>query len=436
MKNIIITNTQFQSLVSNIPGVVYRCACDDAWSMKYISDYIESISGYPPSDFIDNKVRSFESIIHRDDSQIARQTGLDAIDRKNSFEIEYRIINVDGTIRWVYEKGRGVYSDNGRVLWIDGAIFNITDRKKAESKLKKYREHLEDLLINRTVKLKESSEKLVQEIEGRMQTEKRLHESEEQYHSMMGSLNECVYICSPDFRVEYMNPAMVKRTKHNASGEPCHKAINNLEEKCPWCAHEKVQKGESYSIKIVSPFDGQSYHVFSSPIYHSNGSISKMTIYANITKEKQNKENLKTKSRELRETNTALKVLLKKKEEDLDEITNKINHNVRMHVSPYLAKLKDGDINEQQSACIKTLEMNLLNIVRSISDKTPHPYHKLTPTEIFIADLIKEGKKSVEMAKLLNVSSRTIDFHRRNIRKKFGLKSTDENLRSYLLTDH
>ncbi len=137
---------QFHSLVLNIPGAVYRCACDENWTMQYISDFIEVISGYPSSDFIDNRVRTFNSIIHPEDSQSAGQTVLAALEQKESYEIEYRIIHADGTIRWLYEKGRGVFRDNGEVLWLDGAIFDITDRKNAEEKREKILKELQEAL--------------------------------------------------------------------------------------------------------------------------------------------------------------------------------------------------------------------------------------------------------------------------------------------------
>jgi len=66
-----------------------------------------------------------------------------------------------------------------------------------------------------------------------------------------------VYICSPDFRVEYMNPAMIKRTGVDATGEVCHKAIHDLDEQCPGCVHDKIQQGESVETEILSPKDNR-----------------------------------------------------------------------------------------------------------------------------------------------------------------------------------
>jgi PAS domain S-box-containing protein len=117
-------------------------------------------------------------------------------------------------------------------------------------------------------------------------TFRNLKESEEKYRSMMDSMKASVYICSPDFRVEYMNPAMIKRTGVDATGEVCHKAIHDLDEQCPGCVHDKIQQGESVETEILSPNDNRYYNVSHSPIFHQDGSISKMTIYRDMTESK------------------------------------------------------------------------------------------------------------------------------------------------------
>ena len=127
----------------------------------------------------------------------------------------------------------------------------------------------------------------------RKRVEEALRESEEKYRSMMEAMDEAVYICSQDYRVEYMNPAMVKRTGWGAIGEPCYKAIHELDEKCPWCVHDKVQQGESVETEIVSVKDGRSYHISQSPIFHEDGSISEMTIFRDITERKKADEALR-----------------------------------------------------------------------------------------------------------------------------------------------
>jgi len=128
------------------------------------------------------------------------------------------------------------------------------------------------------------------DIADRKQAEEALRESEEKYRSMMESMKASVYICSPDFRVEYMNPAMIKRRGIDATGEVCHKAIHDLDEPCPWCVHHKIQHGESAETATLSPKDNRYYNVSHSPIFHQDGSISKMTIYRDMTESKKAEE--------------------------------------------------------------------------------------------------------------------------------------------------
>jgi len=126
---------RFRTLIANIPGAVYRCACDPDWTMEFISDTIRSISGYPSSDFINNAVRSYVSIIHPDDRTMVEKVVLDGVARKQPYIIEYRIVNSHGEACWVYQKGQGVFDKQGRLLCLDGAIFDITERKKIEKQL-------------------------------------------------------------------------------------------------------------------------------------------------------------------------------------------------------------------------------------------------------------------------------------------------------------
>ncbi|OCQ95318.1 PAS domain-containing sensor histidine kinase [Oscillatoriales cyanobacterium USR001] len=123
---------EFSSLVSNIPGAVYRCACDNYRTMSFLSNGIEAISGYRASSFIKNRTHTFASIIHPEDRAIFEQTVEKAVSLKQPYIIEYRLLHQDGNIKWVYDKGQAIFDEKGKVLWLNGAIFDITERKEAE----------------------------------------------------------------------------------------------------------------------------------------------------------------------------------------------------------------------------------------------------------------------------------------------------------------
>ncbi|WP_204103969.1 MULTISPECIES: PAS domain S-box protein [Spirulina sp. CCY15215] len=137
---------RFRTLVANTPGAIYRCQCDRDRTMLFISNSIERISGHPASDFISNRVRSFASLIHPEDSDRVEKIALEAIEAKQAYLIEYRLICADGSFCWVYEKGQGIFSKKEKLKWLDGVIFDISDRKESELKLKQQAQDLENTL--------------------------------------------------------------------------------------------------------------------------------------------------------------------------------------------------------------------------------------------------------------------------------------------------
>jgi PAS domain S-box-containing protein len=149
---------------------------------------------------------------------------------------------------------------------------------------------------------------------------------------------------------------------------------------------------------------------------------------------KQREKELETKSSNLEEANIALKVLLKKRDEDKTEIEEKILLNIKELVIPYLDKLKKNRLDERQEAYVYILESNLNDIISPFSHRLSSRYMNFTPTEIRIANLLRQGKTSKEIAELINSSPKAVSFHRENIRKKLGLKNKKTNLKSYLLS--
>ncbi len=127
---------RLRSWIQNIPGAVYRCANDPGWTMEFLSDEIERLSGYPADDFINNKVRSYASIIHPEDREMVDHVIQEAVQCKWPYDLKYRIIDTRGQIKWVYEKGQALFNEKGDCQWLDGGIFDITDQKKAEIALR------------------------------------------------------------------------------------------------------------------------------------------------------------------------------------------------------------------------------------------------------------------------------------------------------------
>ena len=117
----------------------------------------------------------------------------------------------------------------------------------------------------------------------RQRSEQALQRSEEKYRSMMESMKDASYICSSDLHIEYMNTAMINRTGADATGELCYKAIYDMDKKCSWCVFDKIKKGDHVDYEVADPKDNHYYSVTNSLISHSNGTISKLTIFHDIT---------------------------------------------------------------------------------------------------------------------------------------------------------
>jgi PAS domain S-box-containing protein len=126
---------RFRSLVSNIPGAVYRCACDPDWTMEFISEAIEDLCGYPSSDFYANRLRTYASVIHPDDRATVEREIFGAVNARRPFALEYRLLHADGSVRCVHEQGQGAFDSGGQVRWLDGVIFDVTERNRTKEAL-------------------------------------------------------------------------------------------------------------------------------------------------------------------------------------------------------------------------------------------------------------------------------------------------------------
>ncbi|MEJ2726861.1 MAG: PAS domain-containing protein, partial [Deltaproteobacteria bacterium] len=143
---------------------------------------------------------------------------------------------------------------------------------------------------------------------------------------------------------------------------------------------------------------------------------------------------LTKKSAKLEEANIALNILLKKRDADKTEIEEKVLTNVKDLIFPFLEKLKTTELTPRQEAYLHTIESNLKDIISPYSTKMSSKYFSFTPAEIQVAEFVKQGKTTKEIADFLNLSYRTICFHRQNIRRKLGLNNQKTNLRTFLLS--
>ena len=145
-------------------------------------------------------------------------------------------------------------------------------------------------------------------------------------------------------------------------------------------------------------------------------------------------DELRIKTRDLEELNSALKVLLKKRDVDKFELEDKIAANVRELIVPYLDKIKGANFQEREKTYLEIAKSNLDDIISPFARNLSSKFINLTPAEIQVANLIKLGKTSKEIGAMSNLSYKTIEFHRDNIRAKLGIKNKKVNLRTHLLS--
>jgi DNA-binding CsgD family transcriptional regulator len=143
---------------------------------------------------------------------------------------------------------------------------------------------------------------------------------------------------------------------------------------------------------------------------------------------------LEAQSHHLGEVNTALKVLLKQREDDRRELADSVLANVKELVIPYLERLEHSRLTTHQSTLVNILKTNLNNIISPFARRFSSPSYHLTPTEMRVANLVKEGRTNKEIAALLCLSKNTILFHRYNIRRKLGIKNKKINLQAHLMS--
>jgi PAS domain S-box-containing protein len=148
------------TLMDNLPGIAYRCLNDRNWTMEFISCGCLELTEYNVEELLYNKAVSYNDLIHYEDREMVWEGVQDGVNNRRPYRLVYRIKTKTGITKWVWEQGRGVYSDTGELISIEGFITDITEKKKAEAELQKYREHLESEVKKRTHELLAANKEL------------------------------------------------------------------------------------------------------------------------------------------------------------------------------------------------------------------------------------------------------------------------------------
>jgi len=128
------------TLLGNLPGMAYRCANDEHWTMEFVSEGCFNLTGYHPADLVANRTVTYSEIMDPADGDAVRKIVEEAITRRGSFEVTYRIRTASGEQKWVWERGRGVFSPDDELLALEGFISDISGGRKAEEALRQSEE--------------------------------------------------------------------------------------------------------------------------------------------------------------------------------------------------------------------------------------------------------------------------------------------------------
>ena len=130
------TGRMLRTLLGNLDGMVYRCRDDGEWTMEFVSAGCRALTGYDPEDLLLSQRRSYQSIIHPEDRDRVREEVVGGLALRKRFDCEYRIFHAHGSLRWVWERGTGVFDLYGRLVAIEGIIQDVTERKESSQALR------------------------------------------------------------------------------------------------------------------------------------------------------------------------------------------------------------------------------------------------------------------------------------------------------------
>jgi PAS domain S-box-containing protein len=375
-----------------------------------------SYAGYTPEDLVG---KESNSIVHPEDREIQREGAISMLKGKRSSPYEFRIIGKNGETHWIMETVTPiVFKGRPAIL---GNSMDITEYKRKEEALRESERRLADIIdflpdatlaIDRRGKVI-AWNRAMEEMTG-VKAPDMLGKGDYEYALPFYGMRRPILldlVLKPDKEIEQSYYSILEKEKD----------LLIVEKWIPF-----LHRRRTFIYAKASPlYDGRGN------IMGAIESIRDITErkHAEEALEKREKE-LETKTLELEDLNAALRVLLKQREEDRSELEQKVLSNIKVLVLPHMEKLKNH-VDLKGMSYVHVLESNLIDIVSPFAQKLSVKYMNLTKREVQIANLIKEGKTTKEIASFLNVSESAVNVFRYHIRHKLGL-TKKHNLGSYL----
>ena len=422
---------RFRELAENIREVFWVCT---PGRLLYISPACEEMCGRSCESLYE-RPESFLELIHPEDKDRTRQACLDHLKTLAPLEGECRIIRPDGAIRWIRARSFPV-TEKGRVVRSVGIAEDVTTLKEAEEFLRIERDLA--LGLGAAESLNEAMKLL---LEACLRLDSFDAGGIYLAHGKTGALRLICHRGLSESFVERVSfyEAGSRMGRFAMGGRPGYRSrpadFPGMEGLFEWedlmtLALIPVRVG----TEVVALLSVASHVQPEIPDYIRGELETIATHIGAIVSRVRLGETVKAQGELLQEANTALRVLLKQREADRKELEESLLNNVKHLVLPYVEKLKKSGLTVDQGRFLEVLESHLLDITSPFVQKLSAPMLGLTPAEIRVADLIRQGKSSKEIADLLGISEWAVVFHRRGIRKKLGLSGKKLNLQTYLGT--
>jgi PAS domain S-box-containing protein len=398
---------RFRGLVQDMPSLLCRFLPDG--TLTFVNDRYCDYFNMTTEGLIG---QNFFQFIPEESRQKVREQFTSLNEQNPMITYEHKVIGPDGSRRWQEWTDRVLVDEEGRPKEYQSIGIDITERKRGEQRLQDAKVLLEKTLasldeavfvINPTTRTIMSCNPAVESVFGYAEEE------------VVGRRTEFLHV----------DPAMYKEF-----GRGVDQALDK----------GGVYKGE-FKMKRKDGTTFFTEHTVREISDDSGNRTGSVSVVRDITEEKRREQELRTRgeqleerTRNLEQLNTALKVLLDKRDQDIKELEDKVLSNMKQLVVPFLEKFRNSGLSERQKTYLEIVESNLNDVISPFVRKLSAVQFGLTPTEIRVANLVKEGRTTKEIAQILNSSARAIEFHRGNLRKKLGLNERKINLRTYLLS--
>jgi PAS domain S-box-containing protein len=313
---------------------------------------------------------------------------------------ELHLVRPDGTKVYVFSNAAPIRSDSGKIT---GAVFILLDASVD-------RQHQLSLKI-----------------------------AQQEWEQIFEAVGHPAMVLDGDFLIIRVNQAVVDATgqcREALIGRQCHQVFHQVDHSPDTCPLRKAAlsggtEKEDMEMEALS----RTYLVACTPVTTEGRTVDHyIHIATDITARKRMELELAEKSRALAETNIALKVILEQKEEDRAQAAERVRMQVDGVIKPYLETVKNSGLTLEQTEAMAALESGLDALLAPLLSSLPAACPQLTPTEIRVADLIRQGQRTKDIAEILKISAQTVEFHRKNIRQKLGLRQSKINLRTLLLS--